>query len=226
MSYREEFERRVSNEWLNSFCDAKGYDYGGFDASGMKKISELDAADFIQALDSGLVHHRNGIFLAPQSRAIEQIFWECSKHSVPRRITLWLEPIITIAGLIRLNRDHFWKIAQLGLQSRTWAFDLVGYSRQDPAIEQLVCEVKKTEREINVLVELMHKHLKTPVERLHEFKGKERNALKKVVALRDSASSVFWALGPNGYGFVFNVARVNGVVSLHEADESSLRVNV
>lgn len=59
----------------------------------------------MQAVDYGLVQHRDGTFLAPHSSAKEQIFWQCVQSSVPRKVTLSLEPIISIAGLMRLHRD-------------------------------------------------------------------------------------------------------------------------
>jgi len=177
----------------------------------------------MQAVDSGLVHHHGGTFSAAQSKAKEQIFWQGAKNSVPRKVTLWLEPIITIAGLMRLHRDYLWSANQLGLQSKTWAFDLVGYAAEDLSTEHLVCEVKKTEHEVDTLLELMHKHLNTPTEMEREFKAAERNAFKKVLALRKSASKVFWALGPNDYGFVFNIIRSqHGAVGLHATDKSAL----
>ncbi len=223
MSSLQEFKARLPQEWLIPFCTARGYSHEGFDGHRLNELSEVDAADFMQAVDCGLVHHSDGTFLAAQSKAKEQIFWEGAKSIVPRKVTLWLEPIITIAGLMRLHRNFHWNKDQLGLQSKTWAFDFVGYAANDLSNEQLVCEVKKTEQEVKTLLELMHKHLGTPAEREHEFKAAERNAFKKVLALRKSASKVFWALGPNGYGYVFNIIRgQDGVVAIRVADEAAL----
>jgi hypothetical protein len=223
MSALEEFKCRLPQEWLIPFCKARGYSHEGFDGRTLGKVSPVDATDFMQAIDSGLVHHRDGTFLAAQSKAKEQIFWEGAKGTTPRRITLWLEPIITIAGLLRLRRDHLWPASRLGLQSKTWAFDLVGYAAQDSSTEHLVCEVKKAKKEIDTLLQLMHKHLATPAEMEKEFKAAERNAFRKVLALRSSDSKVFWALGPDDYEFVFDVIRnQNGTVSLRAADRSAL----
>jgi hypothetical protein len=128
-----------------------------------------------------------------------------------------------MAGLLRLQRDYLWPASQLGLQSRTWAFDLVAYDA-DLRTERLVCEVKKTEREVDDLLTFMERHLDTPAPAISELKSAERNAFKKVLALRESASSVFWALGPNGYGHVFDVVRDRGrLLRLDRAAESLLK---
>lgn len=103
-----------------------------------------------------------------------------------------------------MHRDFDWGLNRLGMQSHSWAFDLVGYA-DDYSTELLVCEVKKSEREIDNFLKLMEIHLKAPAET--DFKGAERNAFKKVLALRQSKCSIFWALGPNGYSHVFNVIR-------------------
>lgn len=224
MAALEEFKRRLPQDWLIPFCAARGYSHEGFDGRAVEKLSAVDAADFMQAIDSGLVRHRDGTMSANQSKAKEQIFTQGLKDSVPRKVTLWLEPIITIAGLMRLHRDFQWPANRLGLQSKyPWAFDLVGYSSEDPVAEHLVCEVKKTVREVDVLLEKMLKHLNTPARLEHEFKAAEKNAFKKVLALRTSAAKVFWALGPNGYSKVFYVVRdENGVIDLRRADISAL----
>lgn len=218
----EEFKSRLSSDWLIPFCSAKGYPHDGFVVSSLEKLSSTDARDFMEAIDSDLVLHHQGIFTAARSKAKEQIFWQCARTSVPRKITLWLEPIITIAGLMRLHRDFGWASNRLGMQSKTWAFDLVGYE-EDLKTELLVCEVKKTEREVDKLLELMEKHASTPAEAKSNLRGTERNALKKVVGLRQSTSTMFWALGPNRYGHVFHILRSPaGIISLHPTGESAL----
>jgi len=223
MSALDEFKNRLSSEWLIPFCNARGFSHEGFNTNTIENLSEADAHDFMQAIDNGLVIHDKGIFTSGCSKAKEQIFWEGARSSVPRKVTLWLEPIITIAGLIRLHRDFGWDAKRLGMQSQTWAFDLVGY-QEDLITELLICEVKKTQRELDKLLDFMKKHASTPAEAESELKGAERNAFKKVLALRQSESSVFWALGPNRYGRVFKVQRDDiGSVSLHHMNESELK---
>ena len=163
----------------------------------------------------------HGSFLTAQSKAKEQIFWEGSRTTQPRKITLWQEPIITMAGMCRLSRDFHWPAQQLGLQSANWAFDLVAYDHS-LTDELLLCEVKKTEREIDTLVQYMHRHSNTPNSALPETKGAERNALKKVIALRESSAKTFWALGPNSYSQVFSVSSKDGALVLTKANNSAL----
>lgn len=218
------FNHRLTQEWLVPFCLAKGLTHEGFDGQAAERLSENDARDFMESLDYGLVtNHQSGRFVAPQSKATESIFWECSKKSVPRKITLWLEPIITMGALRRLQRDFGWTREFLGLQSKTWAFDLVAYSPKDQNLEYLVCEVKKSVKEIDSLLIFMMKHLDSPSSIENTLKGSERNAFRKIMALRDSSCEVFWALGPNSYGFIYKVLRGNNnSVELLPADESAL----
>lgn len=69
----------------------------------------------------------------------------------------------------------------------------------------------------------MNKHRGTRKEALDDCKAAERNALKKVIALRESSSHTFWALGPDNYGYVFAVTRdPNGEVILTPTTESAL----
>lgn len=218
------FESRLQNDWLGPFCEARSFSCDGFKTQSIAKLSPKDANNFMRAVDGGLVTHRDGTFNAACSKAKEQIFWTGLRSISPRPLTLWLEPIITIGGLARLHEDFGWSADRLGLQSSTWAFDLVGYAG-DGKTELLVCEVKKTEREINKLTELMTKHLATPAEALSELKGSERNAFKKVLSLRNSGSQVFWALGPEHHGFVFRIRRDHaGSIGLELSDESALVV--
>lgn len=219
-----EFKRRLQQEWLVPFCLARGYTHAGFDGKAIGNLAAIDAADFMQAIDDSLISHKDGIFSAAQSKAKEQIFWQGARDSVPRKVTLWLEPIITMAGLMRLHRDFQWPTRHLGLQSKSWAFDLVAYDA-NLSSESLVCEVKKAAHEVDVLLKFMEQHLNTPAEAPSIFKGAERNAFKKVVELRKSTATVFWALGPNRYGYVFDVIRSHAnSVSLRPTTESALRM--
>lgn len=125
--------------------------------------------------------------------------------------------MITIAVLRRLQRDHHWQAAQLGLQSADWAFDLVAYDADNPSIERLVCEVKKTKAEVNVLIDHMWHYLQAPEDVLPGLKPAERNAFKKVIGLRKAAATTFWAAGPRKHLRTFTVERsAAGVVSLIE----------
>ena len=70
--------------------------------------------------------------------------------------------------------------------------------------EVLACEVKKTSKEIDILIDLMSLYA-SDSSIAEPAKGPERNAFKKVMGIRESWPSVFWALGPNGYGKLFKV---------------------
>jgi hypothetical protein len=203
----EVFQDRLLLDWLPSFCGKRGYSLDGFVRAGLEKLSERDAADFIDALDVGLVTHNEGTFQSPMSKAREQIFWEGAKTANPRRITLWHEPIITIAVLRRLQRDHHWPADRLGLQSADWAFDLVAYERDNPSIERMACEVKKSAREINTLIDHMQHYLKAPEDILPSLKPVQRNAFKKVIGLRKTQAATFWAAGPDNHLRCFTVQR-------------------
>ena len=217
------FNNRLTQEWLVPFCKTRGYSHDGFYGRAAAGLSENDARDFMESLDHGLIIHRGGFFTAPQSKAKEQIFWEGDKQSVPRKITLWLEPIITMGALRRLQRDFGWTGDFLGLQSKTWAFDLVAYKPTNLNAEHLVCEVKKSARELDLLINYMLKHLNSASNIEQTLKGAERNAFRKVMALRSSDSEVFWALGPNRYGYVFTLLRSpNNSLQLLQVDESAL----
>src|SRR5262245_22970384 len=118
-----EFTRRLRQDWLPAFCKPRHYSEEGFAESSIGGLDPADARDFLTALDHGLVEHKDGVFTAPCSKAKEQIFWEYGPKLVsPRPINLWIEPIITIAGLARLCGEFGWPRSQLGMQSKTWAF--------------------------------------------------------------------------------------------------------
>jgi len=152
-----EFHEELIEHWLPNFCYAphRNYSTKGFVDSSINKLTEHDAYWFLKAIDLDLVSQKDGFFIAPLSKAKEQIFWEGSKSKEPRPITLWIEPVITIGALAKLHTIYNWPIAKLGAQSKTWAFDLVGYG-DNSEHEILACEVKKSTREIDSLLELMY----------------------------------------------------------------------
>lgn len=218
----DEFRERILNEWLAPFCENRGYENGEFVWSSLDKLNETDARDFIDAVDSGLVSHKAGVFRAACSRANEYLFWEGAASVSPRRLTLWLEPVITIAGLRRMQHKFGWPAEQLGAQSASYAFDFVGY-QADQRTELVSCEAKPTRKAVDLLIARMHKHAATPKEGLKGCSSAEVIALKKVIALRESSSHTFWALGPDGYGHVFDVSRSpTGEVVLTQTNDSAL----
>lgn len=209
-----EFEYRVATDWLPSFCGAPHRNYStlGFKKESIRNLTEHDAHWFLRSIDLGHVHELDGFFVAPLSKAKEQIFWQGPKNIEPRPITLWVEPVITIGALAKLCGIYKWPIEKLGTQSKTWAFDLVGYG-ENPDDEILACEVKKSVKEIDTLIELMRAY---SYENLIEEppSGKERNAYKKVMGIRRTWPTIFWALGPNDYSKVYEIVRTGD----HEFD--------
>ncbi len=223
-SYLSVFEHRVANDWLPSFCGAphRNYSSNGFKKESIKNLTEHDAYWFLRSIDLGLVDESEGFFVAPLSKAKEQIFWQGAKHIEPRPITLWVEPVITIGALAKMVEIYEWPIDKLGTQSKTWAFDLVVYGENSDD-EILACEVKKSVKEIEVLMELMQEYCH---ENLAEEPsgGKERNAYKKILGIRRTWPSTFWALGPDGYSKVYEIVRQGDhKFDLLERNESLLR---
>lgn len=219
------FTTRLYTDWLPSFCSAphRNYSTAGFKDNSIKKLSEFDARWFLNAVDSGLVTELDGFFTAPKSKAKEQIFWTGRKVKIPRPITLWIEPIITIGALARLNKKFGWPCENLGTQSQKWAFDLVCYGNTSDD-EHIVCEVKKHPKEIIVLLEFMNFHCARDPMDYEPTNAKERNAYRKVQGVRRSWPSVFWALGPRGEGQVFRISRdgVSQRFSLEHDQQSAL----
>ncbi|TCK07174.1 hypothetical protein [Marinobacterium mangrovicola] len=204
------FTDRLQKEWLPSFCNAphRKYPLDGFKLSSIERLHEFDALWFMQAVDDGLVSESKGSFVAPKSSAKEQIFWEGEKSVIPRPITLWIEPIITIGALARLHVEYGWPIDNLGAQSKTWAFDLVCYENASNK-ELVACEVKKDMKEIEKLLAFMNEHCRNPPLNADPENSVEKNAYRKVQSIRRSWPKLFWALGPNGNGQVFCVHREN-----------------
>lgn len=220
------FTDRLYNEWLPAFCEAKhrNYSTAGFKEESIKKLSEYDAHWFLMAVDLSIVSESDGFFMAPKSKAKEQIFWTGEKKKIPLLITLWAEPIITIGALARLNQEFGWPIDCLGAQSKTWAFDLVCYEKNSEE-ERIVCEVKKDKKEIEHLVIFMKRHCANPPQSEEPANSRERNAYRKVQGVRRTWPKVFWALGPEGKGHVFYVERdgLSQSFSLNPASEEALK---
>ena len=222
-----EFTTRLYETWLPSFCDAehRQFDSQGFKPESLSKLSEYDAEWFLRAVDLGLVKESDGYFSAPMSKAKEQIFWEGHKSKIPRNITLWVEPVITVGAIARLNEQFGWPIERLGMQSSTWAFDLVGFG-EDLKSEIIVCEVKKQPSEIRDLLRYMHLFCSVEPRKEEPTNGKEKNAYRKVQGIRNSWPQIFWALGPGNHSFVFKIERdpESATFALHEVTDGALKL--
>jgi hypothetical protein len=82
------FKDRIVGDLLPTFCDdpSRGWGCGGFKED-WKNVTEKDAADFLLALDAGLIEHQGrGLYRAPRSHASEQFFWSGKKSVLPRPV--------------------------------------------------------------------------------------------------------------------------------------------
>jgi hypothetical protein len=216
------FRDRILNEFLPTFCTSRSWSSDGFIPE-WDKVSEPDAADFLRGIDGGLLKHAGrGLYRAPRSYASEQFFWSGRKHKAPRSITLWVEPIITVAVFARLHFDLGLPKELLGTQTKGgWAFDVATYLAADSDVEYIACEVKKSAAEIGKLLELMSRFGKDPQA---EAARNEKNAFHKVKALRTRHPPPLWAVGPARLSHAFRLEySQEGVVSFHEIESQKLR---
>jgi hypothetical protein len=207
MDARQEFWRRLREEWLPAYCNdpKRRYAIEGFDA-GSKTVSEQDARDFLRAIDQKVVSvDSGGRFRMPQSKTHEVLFWEHSTLISPRPITLWLEPIITIAAVSRLHLDFGWPIDCLGMQSADSAFDLTSFKPPDFENEYIAGEVKDSAKQLDRLLAHMNQCCAEGDSECSAPKTR-KNAHRKVVGLKRCRAPIFWAIGPGGDGRVFEVA--------------------
>lgn len=202
-----EFTERLLNVWLPAYCndEKRKYSEKGFNIRSMK-VSAADARDFIRALDNNIVLDTGGgRYRMPQSKAIEVIFWEGAKKTIPRPITLWLEPIITIAAMARLHLDYGWPISYLGTQSEMWEFDIIAFKPNDLKNEYIAGEVKKSSKELDVLIHYMKDICSDGSLDNGSVPKEKRNAYKKCLGLRRCKAPFFWALGPDNDSRLFKV---------------------
>lgn len=219
------FRDRIMGDLLPAFCDdpSRGWGREGF-REDWKKVTEKDAADFLLALDAGLIEHQGrGLYRAPKSLAGELFFWEGNKSVSPRRLTLWVEPIITVAVLSRLHFKWGWPKELIGTQSRKWEFDVTAYRSFDPDNEYVACEVKKTVAELDQMVALMQRFSTDPDAGDTLKSSKEVNAFRKLKGLQARRASIFWAVGPNEANKIFRMTYTDaGALIFKPASEDAL----
>lgn len=194
----EEFKVRLRNSWLPAFCNAphRNYPLEGFNVESIMNLAEFDAKWFLEGVKSEYIRERDGFFFTTKSRAKEQIFRAGLKKIKPRPISLWIEPIVTVGAVSRLNIEFNWPEYQLGMQSKTWAFDLVGYDEKGSE-ELLLGEVKKNHKEVDDLILYMKEYCSMPTLIEEPVNSRRKNAYRKVVGLREApAAQVLWVLGP------------------------------
>jgi len=201
------FRRHLTEQWLPTYCrdPHRKYAVEGY-CHDYSRLAAVDASDFIYALTEGIVNDiGGGRCRAPRSKANEVIFWEGSKAAIARPITLWLEPIITIATVGRLHRDYGWPVELLGLQSADWAMDLVGY--QDVTSDRIAVagEVKKSGLELAQMIAYLRQFADDPASITASKNARAVNAARKWLSIAATRPPLFWAIGPGGGSELFAV---------------------
>lgn len=221
----EEFVYRIHHDWLPAYCADKHrkFETRGFNLSSIK-VSEIDAADFIRAIDLKIVTDKGGgRYLAAKSAAIEVIFWAGNRIDSPRTISLWLEPIITIAAAARLHINYGWPKECIGLQSKRWGFDFVAYASAASDQEFIMGEVKKSGREVDKLISDLKALSTNPGITDISQLNVSNNSFKKWTELLSRRPKVVWVLGPAATGVIFNISYPNeNSAVLTEGNECAL----
>jgi hypothetical protein len=224
MDAQQEFWCRLKEEWLPAYCNdpKRRYATEGFNA-GSNTVSEQDARDFLRAIDQNVVSvDSGGRFRMPQSKTHEVLFWEHSTLITPRPITLWLEPVITIAAVARLHLHYGWPVDCLGMQSEDSAFDVTVFIPGDLKNEYIAGEVKDSATQLDRLLRHMNQ---CGAEGDSECSAPKirKNAHRKVVGLKRCRAPIFWAIGPSGDSRVFGVTyRDDGRIILNRSEEATL----
>ncbi len=221
-----EFSNRLLVDWLPAYCNdsKRNYSIDGY-KPGSNMVSALDASDFMRALDHKIVTDMGGgRYRMPQSKATEVIFWEGSKTTNPRAITLWLEPIITFATIARLHLDYGWPIDCLGTQSEKYEFDFMAFNPQNLKDEYIAGEVKKSSKELDELLANMTANYNGAIPDFSaDSSGKKKNAYNKLLGLHRCHAPFFWAVGPDGDSRLFEVFySAEGNISLNKATDAHL----
>lgn len=209
----------MRGEWLEAYCSDPGrrYDATGFDPSSLR-VGEADARDCARAIDERIVRDvGGGRYWAARSSTAEVLFWEGQKTRVPRRITVWLEPVITLAALARLHYRHGWPKECLGAQSNDWAYDLVGYRMPDDERPVLLGEVKKSGKEVRDLRDALLALASGASPRT-----RSRNSLAKWNALLATRPTLLWLVGPDDEHYVYRPDYASIGATLNEAHATAL----
>jgi len=209
---KEKFAQRLFLEWLPTFCDSRAEDFNikGFKDKSLERLSDFDAYWFMKAVDTGMIAEKDGFFTSPKSSAKEQILFGGLKGQEIRDIFLWAEPVITLGAVARLVEEFHWPIELIGAQSKyPWPFDLVCYAANSD--DYLVaCEVKKSKSEIVKLMADMNVFASSDPCQNEPQNAVKKNAFRKVVGIRESWPTLFWALGPDNFGKVYKIEKEVG----------------
>jgi hypothetical protein len=219
------FRTRLCAEWLPSFVKPRPeLSEEGFVEDSIR-ICVYDASNFMRALDSGVVHDLGGgHYRCARSVASEQIFWEGLRATQPRRLTLWIEPVITIATIGRLHLDYLWPAACLCMQPKTWALDFAVFPFADAPIAHIAGEVKKNVRELDRMIAYIKDFALRGEREQPAGPAPVINAFRKWRALRKDCPSLFWAVGPDNETRLFAMEYIGqDKAALHEVDPQRLQ---
>lgn len=148
---------------------------------------------------------------------------EGKKNVSPRPISLWLEPIITVAGLARLHFEFGWPRHLIGAQSQDYAFDIATYLGAEQTSEHIACEVKDSSKQLDAMIKNMEHFARDNVQSEVGLSSSKVNGYRKLVALRKRRAPLFWALGPNRTSYVFKMLYGDdGTVTFSPTPESDL----
>lgn len=208
MSFKNEFYRRLISEWVISDCNIRGDDVQpeGFDDTNFQHVSEFDARWFLEALDAGHMMETQSVFHTSGHEVNLRIFSHLQRGPTIRKTTLSLEPIINVGAVARLIDQYGWPSSQLGQSPFPYPFDLICFYKGRKH-ELIVCEVKKSHKEVDILMNWMRKFSAIAPLEVIPTNGAAKNAYKKVVGLRKTRPEFFWVLGPEGIGRTYRIAR-------------------
>jgi hypothetical protein len=209
---RHEFKQLVLEGLLPTFCGNPCYERekAGFKEK-WEKVSETDARDFLRAWYGGLIQHEGGgRYRAPRKSNIQLFFWAYDDGSKPKPFSLWIEAVITFGVLAKLHFDHGWPRELLGSESKGGAFDVTAFLPHELDNEYIACEVKKTTRETDDLLQMMIRFARSKSAIGSCKPGKEINALRKLSALQSRRAPIFMAVGPNADYRVFSMCYSRG----------------
>lgn len=224
VSALEEFWELVNGELLPAYLIDCGYDPDGFRLD-EKEVAESDAEWFLAGLGSGLVEQLpKGELWLPGSPFRTTIFWEGAKAVSPRRISLFVEGLITVATAARLHLVYGWPKWSLGFESSDYAFDLVGRVPLRRH-EWLATEAKSASEDVRRLIRGVEAcGAKGTHDDCLTAKPFVKNAHRKWSGLVRSKAPVFFVCGPEREWHVYHVIYLpSKELQLEPATEAWLR---
>jgi hypothetical protein len=219
---------RIQAEWLPRYLVDEGYEPGGY-LGGEDALAEIDAHWFLRSIDEQIVTLLPKARLSlPASTVLATIFWEDSRATSPRPVSLHREGILSAGMAARLHVEYGWPVAQLGFEyppergDGRRAFDLGALDQAGKLI--LAGEAKNTKQELTrVLAVVEECGTKGPHEHGPDEKGRT-NGHRKWQGLVRCRPDVFFTFGPGEDWSIFNVMyAADGRLSLEPGERALLR---